>query len=494
MRARSRTVLPAALLVVLSYLGPTALADEGWTTLFDGKTLDGWKVNGGKAEYEVEGGAIVGTTVQGSPNTFLCKGDFKDFVLELEVRCDPRLNSGVQVRSHAYGKDDPDPKNRRRAGVVYGPQCEVARKEAGTAGRFYDEGRRGRWLDEIKPEARDAFKDDGWNRYRIVVQGNRYRSWVNGIAVSDFTDDVDEGGFLGLQVHGVAKGEGPYQVRWRNIRIRESRPGDESAPAKDEAPRIHRDVSYAGTSNERQALDVYAPAGGEGRPVVFWIHGGGWQAGEKTEVQAKPRAFVDRGFVFVSAGYRLLPEATIKEMAGDLAKALRWVHDHAGEYGGDPDRIFVMGHSAGAQLAALICTDLHYLEAEGLSPSILKGCVPVDGDTYDVPMQIAAVSDRTAAIYRRKFGDEERQKDLSPVTHVAKDKGIPPFLILHVADHPETGGQSQRLAKALKEAGVSATTFPAQGKDHGSINADLGLPADTPTRALFEFLDGALKK
>ena len=135
---------------------------------------------------------IVGTTVEGSPNTFLCKGDFRDFVLELDVKCDPRLNSGVQVRSHIYEKDDADPENRKRAGVVYGPQCEIARKEIGTAGRFYDEGRRGKWLAEIKPEARGAFRDDGWNRYRIVVQGNRYRSWVNGIAASDFTDDVDK--------------------------------------------------------------------------------------------------------------------------------------------------------------------------------------------------------------------------------------------------------------------------------------------------------------
>src|SRR4051794_3570698 len=148
MRPRSRTALSAAL-IVLSSLGPTALADdEDWTPLFDGKTLDGWKVHGGKAGYKVEDGAIVGTTVEGSPNTFLCKGDYKDFVLELEVKCDPRLNSGVQVRSHVYGQDDPDPKNARRAGVVYGPQCEIARKETGTAGRFYDEGRRGKWLDE----------------------------------------------------------------------------------------------------------------------------------------------------------------------------------------------------------------------------------------------------------------------------------------------------------------------------------------------------------
>src|SRR5579875_275562 len=128
--------LMLALVACLGVGGVAPVEDEGWTPLFDGKTLDGGTVRGGYAKYAVEDGAIVGTTVEGSPNTFLCKGDFADFVLELEVRCDPRLNSGVQVRSHVYEKSDPDPANRRRAGVVYGPQCEMARHETGTVGRF----------------------------------------------------------------------------------------------------------------------------------------------------------------------------------------------------------------------------------------------------------------------------------------------------------------------------------------------------------------------
>ena len=259
-------------------------------------------------------------------------------------------------------------------------------------------------------------------------------------------------------------------------------------------PQVHRDLPYAGTRDGRQTLDVYAPTERKGHPVVFWIHGGGWQAGDKKEVEAKPRAFVDKGYVFVSVNYRLLPEASIKQMAGDVAKALHWVHEHAREYGGDPDSIVVTGHSAGAQLAALVCTDDRYLRAEGLSLSSIKGCVPVDGDTYDVPVQIATVEQKRKDAYRAKFGDEGSQKELSPVTHVAKGKEIAPFLILHVADHPETGGQSQRLATALKEAGMSAAAFPAEGKNHGTINSDLGKPGDGPTKALFEFLDGALKQ
>ena len=260
-------------------------------------------------------------------------------------------------------------------------------------------------------------------------------------------------------------------------------------------PNVHRDLAYSEPKNERQTLDVYTPAEGKDHPVVVWIHGGGWQAGDKKEVDQKPQAFVDKGFVFVSINYRLLPNnVTIKQMAGDVAKAIRWTYDHAKDYGGDPDTMFVMGHSAGAQLAALVCTDDGYLKAEKLSLSNIKGCVPVDGDTYDVPLQIQTVEQKRADAYKRKFGDADNQKDLSPVTHVAKGKNIPPVLILHVADHPETKLQSQRLAKALQEAGVSAKAYPAEGKTHDTINADLGLPDDKPTKELFGFLDALLKK
>ena len=273
--------------------------------------------------------------------------------------------------------------------------------------------------------------------------------------------------------------------------------GLQLAAAMAAEPKVYRDLPYAEPKNERQMLDVYVPAAaaveGAKRPIVFWIHGGGWQRGDKTEIQTKPQAFVDRGFVFVSTNYRFVPNVTIHDMAGDIARSIRWVHDHAKEYGGDGESLLVMGHSAGAQLAALVSTDERYLKGEGLSLAIVRGCVPVDGDTYDVPLQIATVEDRRAGIYRQKFGDEEHQRDLSPVTHVASGKHIPPFLILHVADHPETKLQSDRLAAALTKAGIAAKTFPAAGKDHGSINADLGQPNDKPSEALFEFVTAQLQ-
>src|SRR5438309_9172949 len=148
---------------------------------------------------------------------------------------------------------------------------------------------------------------------------------------------------------------------------------------------VKRDIPYADPADARQVLDVYAPHDARNLPVVFWIHGGGWQTGDKTSVQIKPQFFTDRGFVFVSTNYRLLPSVDMATIVRDIAKSIRWVHEHIAEHGGDPTRLFIMGHSAGAQLAALICTDDRYLKAEGLSLAITNRFVPGDGDPFDVP-------------------------------------------------------------------------------------------------------------
>ncbi len=266
---------------------------------------------------------------------------------------------------------------------------------------------------------------------------------------------------------------------------------------------VKRDLSYASPVNPRQKVDVYSPEGAKNLPVVFWIHGGGWQGGDRTLIQLKPQAFVDKGFVFVSTGYRLLPEVEMVTIFRDIAKSVRWVHDHIAEYGGDPNRILVMGHSAGAQLAALICIDDRYLKAEGLSLAIIKGCVPVDGDTYDVPAIIETAETRLRVHgmpmpkfgHRLKFGnDPALHRDYSAVSHVAKDKGIPPFLILHVADHPDTTIQAQRLAAVLKDAGIPAKLFAARETNHSKLNDNLGLPDDPATKAMFDFVGEVLRK
>src|SRR5215204_3276485 len=105
-----------------------------------------------------------------------------------------------------------------------------------------------------------------------------------------------------------------------------------SASAQD----AKKNIPYAEPAHERQVLDVYSPAGAKNLPVVFWIHGGGWQTGDKSDVQLKPQAFMDKGFVFVSVNYRLLPAVDMGTLTRDVAKAFHWMQDHIAEFGGNP--------------------------------------------------------------------------------------------------------------------------------------------------------------
>ena len=201
-----------------------------WEAIFDGKTLNGWEVKSGFAKYHVEDGMIVGTTVKGSPNTFLCtKKRYGDFILEFEVKVDPVLNSGVQIRSHAYKTDTTTwmwrggEKRERvhQADRVYGYQVEIDPSERAWSGGIYDEARRG-WLHDLKDNAagRKAFKSGQWNKFRVVCIGDSIKTWINGVPCADVVDSMTLTGFIGLQVHGF-KGGKPAQVRWRNIRIKE---------------------------------------------------------------------------------------------------------------------------------------------------------------------------------------------------------------------------------------------------------------------------------
>ncbi len=221
-------------LLALLLAGAASANAADWIKLFDGKTLNGWAIHSGTAKYAVEKGAIVGTAVLGSPNTFLCTDrEFGDFILEFEVQADVELNSGVQFRSliakepmqfKAPGKDGKETTRKIPVDRVYGYQVEVAAAKAGNSGNVYDEARRARFLDDFtdKPKARAAFKDAKWNKYRVECRGDSIKTWVNGVPAADFKDSVTSRGIIGLQVHQVPKDRfKPYQVRWRNIRIRE---------------------------------------------------------------------------------------------------------------------------------------------------------------------------------------------------------------------------------------------------------------------------------
>ncbi len=274
-----------------------------------------------------------------------------------------------------------------------------------------------------------------------------------------------------------------------------------------QAQNMKLNIPYAKTENKRQTLDVFAPANGKKLPVVVWIHGGGWTVGDKVDVAIKPKAFVEKGYVFVSVNYRMLWNVDMETITSDVAKSVRWVHEHIADFGGDPKRLLIMGHSAGAQLAALICTDESYLKAEGLSLEIVKGCVPVDGDTYDIPLMIEVVEARRAAAggpvgkpypkngHYMKFGnDPKKHRNFSAVSHVVKGKYIPPFLNLHVAAHASTSAQARRLTTTLKDAGFQSEAFGAPDTTHMKLADNLGQADDPSTKVLYEFFERALKK
>ena len=196
-------------------LAASLSAQKGtWVSLFDGKTLKGWNQKNGQAKYTVENGQIVGSTVANTPNSFLCTNqEYGDFILELELKVDDKMNSGIQFRSLSL----PDFKEGR----VHGYQMEIDPSARAWSGGIYDEGRRD-WLyiPNINPEGKKAFRNNAWNKYRIEAIGSTIRTWVNGIPVAHLIDDLTPKGFIALQVHSIDEEmKEVMQIRWRNIRI-----------------------------------------------------------------------------------------------------------------------------------------------------------------------------------------------------------------------------------------------------------------------------------
>ncbi|WP_430972067.1 3-keto-disaccharide hydrolase [Sunxiuqinia rutila] len=188
---------------------------DGWEYLFNGKDLSGWKQLNGKAKYEVVNGVIVGTTVANTPNSFLTtEKDYGDFILEVELKVDDRMNSGIQFRS--LSKAD------YNNGRVHGYQCEVDPSARAWSGGIYDEARRG-WLYPctFNPEGGKAFRNGEWNLYRIECVGNDMRTFLNGKPVAHLIDDMTPKGFIALQVHSINKADqAGRQIKWRNVRIK----------------------------------------------------------------------------------------------------------------------------------------------------------------------------------------------------------------------------------------------------------------------------------
>ena len=198
-------------------------------SIFDGKTLEGWTQKNGTATYVVKDGTIIGTTKEGSPNSFLCSNKlYGNFELQFEVKLiNNELNSGVQIRSQTKPLNDKEKKRGDKFGRVNGPQVEIeaTRGKGAESGYIYGEACGGWMTPKEKLKPHKHFKNGEWNKYRVHAEGARIQTWVNGKQVSDLVDkeklNSHPKGFIGLQVHGIRKGSGPYSVAWRNIKVRE---------------------------------------------------------------------------------------------------------------------------------------------------------------------------------------------------------------------------------------------------------------------------------
>jgi len=264
-----------ALILALAAAG-VAAQDAPWKPLFTGTDLTGWTQRNGSARYEAADGTIVGTTVLGSPNSFLCtEARFGDFILEFEVRVDDRLNSGVQIRSQSR----PD----YRKGRVHGYQVEIDPTARAWSAGIYDEARRG-WLYPLSRNepARRAFRRGEWNRFRVEAIGSRIRTWLNGVACADLVDETDREGFIGLQVHGVGNDpdKAGIRVEWRGLRILTEDPSAYASPERPDVPEISTLVNRLTEREKREGWkllwDGRTPSGWrgarlEGFPERGWV-------------------------------------------------------------------------------------------------------------------------------------------------------------------------------------------------------------------------------
>lgn len=259
------------------------------------------------------------------------------------------------------------------------------------------------------------------------------------------------------------------------------------AMSREKADPAAREIAYG--TDPKQRMDLSTPAGAGKAPILFYVHGGGWSIGDKVAGGAKKGPWATaQGWAYVSANYRLVPDATVEQQAADLAQALKWLRANAAAEGLDPDRIVLMGHSAGAHLVALLGTDTSYLQAAGVPVSAVRGVILLDGAGYDVPAQASAEANIVKPMYDAAFStDPKRQAALSPTRH-ASAPNVARWLILPVERRQDSQAQSKGLAAALAGAGAQAAVYPVPGEGHASLNKGLGENGDFATEKVEAFL------
>ena len=242
-------------------------------------------------------------------------------------------------------------------------------------------------------------------------------------------------------------------------------------------------ATYPKSNPKLNMLDFYMPKKGSNSPVIMWIHGGAWAYGDKDDVDYKAEYFTARGYAFVAVNYR---EGTNVQ---DAADAFMWIYKNARHYSADNTKMFVLGHSEGAHVAALLSTDEQYLKKSGGSPSMIMGVILLDGAGYDIPGVLPGVDRKVEEWYRETFGNSKKEwENASPSFYIKPDKKIPPFLLASSGDNESSRMECELLANKLTEAKVVNKVFHYPKKNHMNINRDLGREEDKATEDVLRFL------
>lgn len=243
-----------------------------------------------------------------------------------------------------------------------------------------------------------------------------------------------------------------------------------------------------------QHVDIYIPDAAKPKglfrvkkkvPVLLYVHGGGWIKGSSRKVYKLPSYANSRGYMLVSVSYRPVPKTNIDGQVNDVIRAIRWTRNNIAKYGGDPKKIAIMGHSAGAHLVSLVGV----LKKAGP----LRGVIANDVQAYDM-IAYSSIRGGIDGVYLRAFGQNPKNWiRWSPMTYARKGRGFPPFMVMYSRSHrPRRAVLSVAFAKELKRKGTRVTAFNGHRYTHGSIASTIGSSAQV-TSALDRFLRSAYR-
>ena len=248
------------------------------------------------------------------------------------------------------------------------------------------------------------------------------------------------------------------------------------------------DISYSEDSDPLKKLDIYFPEKKNGNtPVLIHFHGGGWKFGDKSRTKNHGIFYASHGILFISVNYRLSPAVKYPAYIEDCAAAVAWVLENIHDLGGDENRVFISGHSAGAQLAALLATNPTYLQKYNLDPKMLAGVILVDTASFDL---MSPNNEKIAKRFvKQAFGTNPQiLKSASPLYNISDEVVYPKFLIFASGNRESSMTQGKKFADALKKAGGKAQFIVVKNHSHRDMNSAMYDASDLVGSTILKFI------